>query len=150
MRRRWGVWAWGAALGVVVALWLVSGWRALSVSYVGAAPHGVEVQFEIVTGGVAWWFDPDTGGSAAPGWGLHAVSTEFRMGGRWRWWVRHDEYRSAHEYFAPLWPPALVLGVGMARSWRRARFVAGRCGACGYSREGLGKDAACPECGRTA
>ena len=55
----------------------------------------------------------------------------------------------------PLWIPILLAGVPSYRSSRARelefrRAIAGLCRSCGYSRSGLSRSAACPECGTSA
>lgn len=49
----------------------------------------------------------------------------------------------------PLWMPfVLFAGAGGILLWKsRKRLPAHCCGQCGYDRRGIGKNAACPECG---
>lgn len=67
---------------------------------------------------------------------------EWHFGSAKQWWV-----------WVPLWVPAAAAFAGAGAGWRLevlAHRRAGVCPRCGYSREGLPRDAVCPECGGAA
>ncbi|MFT3687075.1 MAG: hypothetical protein QM783_19490 [Phycisphaerales bacterium] len=78
---------------------------------------------------------------------FHAVQAEHRW---WGWaWFRNVQPKGSNTFFAaPLWAPAVVsaaCGALLVRIGRQR--PAGVCTRCGYDLRGLGKRAACPECG---
>jgi hypothetical protein len=70
-------------------------------------------------------------------------------------WPWHNGYEvAARVHLIAIWLLGLVLAAGLALgvaegalARRRVRRAMGRCPSCSYDRGGLGKDAACPECG---
>lgn len=70
-----------------------------------------------------------------------------------RWGYMHVPTVLVDDYQVPLWIPlaALVpinLALWLAATRARSRRNQSECPACGYPRQGLAPDAACPECGK--
>jgi hypothetical protein len=73
----------------------------------------------------------------------------------WTWWFVYDDSPGGCNLQIPLWAPFLLTAAPAGFLWRgeiiarrRRRAVAqGKCGGCGYDRDGLARDAKCPECG---
>lgn len=76
---------------------------------------------------VLWWLERDT---------FRALGVQCPT----NWWVPLAMSGGAVLLAAVCWGLEYVALVG-------ARLESGRCWKCGYERSGLGKDAACPECG---
>jgi hypothetical protein len=81
---------------------------------------------------------------SSPGW---EVSSGWTLS-QYQWLPRANfEPPTARFIAVPIWMIAAGIGVASWCVWRAARRGRGRCAACGYSRQGLGVDAPCPECG---
>ena len=166
-RKGWGVgrkrrvagWSFATAGVVVAALWVASGWWKLVAQYEKGAA--------VIEWGTLWsdWhsdFDLDPRLAIQP--------TTDRRHIYWFGLVRRDRSH-LHEvdrgiasvWWGPdsrgvtiaLWPIALLLWTPAALLLRsgiraRRRAMTGSCAKCSYSLAGLGPDAPCPECGKTA
>ncbi|MEZ6317186.1 MAG: hypothetical protein R3B49_00330 [Phycisphaerales bacterium] len=156
-------WVSTAALGVLLALWALSGWTALTLTgwdlalasrvsdgervYAFAIDQG-QVRGAVVhePGMEGWHIDPFawgvTFGTPLP------PKPRFRSGPVWRWTptAYADPSGIVAGRFVPMWWAIAPLGAWVA--WRWVKYTPirpGACPACGYH---LGDLAVCPECGQ--
>jgi hypothetical protein len=70
---------------------------------------------------------------------------------KWSIWFHFQSYPDQTQLVIPMWPFAVVPGIGALLLWRgelpERRRRLGLCAGCGYDRRGLEAGAACPECG---
>jgi hypothetical protein len=147
-----GRWGGVAAVVVIAALWLVSGWRMLRISYdrTGFVAHCLVVRGQLaITLGSGPGF-VDSGGAlvkcevqrypkewgSVPGWGWSPV--EFQR----------QQWREQTVYFRfALWVLFLAAACVAALLWyRRLRVPPGLCRKCRYDLRGV-TTGVCPECG---
>lgn len=149
----------------VVAVSVLSTKRAARVSYTTPGLSAVEAR---VRSGVAefWWHDPksnaywaDVTSSPSPKPSSLGFGTTKEWGDSmslaWRpYHIAANPWpgpSSHHALAVPLWmilvPALLLAGYSHGLVVGLHRGAKGRCSRCGYSRSGLGVEAACPECG---
>jgi hypothetical protein len=101
--------------------------------------------------GIETWDSSTVPAGMIPGgpWYIHGYATDMRP----LEWCEYDfgvRGYPVHYFYVtilPLVPVPLIVSVVL---WpRRRRFGPGLCQSCGYDRNGLAIDAACPECGST-
>jgi hypothetical protein len=137
---KWGA---GALALLLMTIWIGSAF--VDVAWL-KPPTVVSIQFGRLS--VAWPDGPNRVVSLMPPtWTFRwQASPQLRM---WFFVSSRSGFRFVN---VPLWVFALAPAAVFALTWR-LDVVAGRgpitrCAGCGYSREGLARGAACPECGR--
>jgi hypothetical protein len=137
---------------VLAALWFVSGWFYLAVSW---APHErvrgiyvVDGSFNFISGAPVEEFPPQLQG------GFYAMR-RFSPQPIWHWGFDRNSIRSPLSYASqisiPIWVPFTIAGtVTGLLWWRRRPPLRGHCRSCDYDLSGLAQGCECPECGTPA
>lgn len=101
--------------------------------------------------GISWSGIPDVAATSAPQAGERINARVFGEGTQEQWYLLTKPIWSALAVDVLLFSALLgAVHAGWVSAVKRRRRSRNRCATCGHSREGLGADARCPECGADA